>query len=509
MARDWARSRGFHSLYAAPLLDQTRLLGVLVLIGERPFHFGPDDEDLLQSFSAQAAAAIRNARLYEETRRYAERLRALEEVNRLVSSSLNVEEVLQNLARAIAQFFDAPFVSIWAFDAGAQRLRRALTFGDQELAAELHDDLALGEGAVGWVVQHREPIIWTETNTDPRFVDVPPLNARGLRWMTVYPIAIGDRMLGASPCTGRRRCRSRRRPARSWARWPPRPPSDSQNARLYSETSRRLTETRALLEVAEILNSTLDSRTLLKRVTLKVAQVCRVDRCTLELWDGDQVIPLMSQFADGRRMSRMWEEFRDQPALAPAAIPANAQVIETRQPLVIDDCATSPLLPREWVEAYGLRSCLIVPMLRQEGVIGVMTLDYSDRPARFQDWQQDLAQAIAGQLALALENTRLYDEAQERLKQTQTLLVVRRSSRSPARSTACCAPPPARWLTPSRPTWSACTWWIRPSRSWWRPPGTTCPRSWWSSSPSDRSSWSGRRRCCRPGARGGRCGAAT
>ena len=193
---------------------------------------------------------------------------------------------------------------------------------------------------------------------------------------------------------------------------------------LYSETSRRLTETRALLEVAEILNSTLDSRTLLKRVTLKVAQVCRVDRCTLELWDGDQVVPLMSQFADGRRMPRMWEEFRDLPALAPAAIPANAQVIETRQPLVIDDCATSPLLPREWVEAYGLRSCLIVPMLRQEGVIGVMTLDYSDRPARFQDWQQDLAQAIAGQLALALENTRLYDEAQERLKQTQTLLAV-------------------------------------------------------------------------------------
>jgi len=424
VARDWARSRGFRSLYAAPLLDQGRLLGVLVLIGERPFRFSPDDEDLLQSFSAQAAAAIRNARLYEETRRYADRLRALEEVNRLVSSSLNVEEVLQNLARAIAQFFDAPFVSIWAFDAGAQRLRRALTFGDLELAAELHDDLALGEGAVGWVVQHREPIMWTEAATDPRFVDVPPLSARGLRWMTVYPIAIGDRMLGAFA-------------VHRAATWPITPETSSlmgslaaqaaiglENARLYSETSRRLTETRALLEVAEILNSTLESRTLLKRVTLKVAQVCRVDRCTLELWDGDQVVPLMSQFADGRRMPRMWQEFRDGPGAPPAAIPANAQVIETRQPLVIDDCATSPLLPREWVEAYGLRSCLIVPMLRQEGVIGVMTLDYTDRPARFQDWQQDLAQAIAGQLALALENTRLYDEAQERLRQTQTLLAV-------------------------------------------------------------------------------------
>ena len=48
------------------------------------------------------AVAIRNARLYEEARAYADRLRALEEVNRLVSSSLNTQEVLDNLARAIA-----------------------------------------------------------------------------------------------------------------------------------------------------------------------------------------------------------------------------------------------------------------------------------------------------------------------------------------------------------------------------------------------------------------------
>jgi GAF domain-containing protein len=424
VAREWARSRGYTSLHARPLLDQTRLLGVLVLIGERPFSFSPDDEDVLQSFSAQAAAAIRNAGLYEETRRYAERLRALEEVNRLVSSSLNVEEVLQNMARAIAQFFDAPFVSVWAFDAGAQRLRRALTFGDPDLAAELHDDLALGEGAVGWVAEHREPIMWTEAATDPRFIDVPSLNARGLRWMTVYPIAIGDRMLGAFA-------------VHRTAAWPITPETTSlmgslaaqaaiglENARLYSETSRRLTETRALLEVAEILNSTLDSRTLLKRVTLKVAQVCRVDRCTLELWDGNQIVPLMSQFADGRRMPRMWEEFRDVPSGPPAEIPANIQVLETRQPIVINDCETTDLLPRQWVQSFGIRSCMIVPMLRQEGVIGVMTLDYSDRPARFQDWQQDLALAIAGQLALSLENTRLYDEAQEQLKQTRTLLAV-------------------------------------------------------------------------------------
>jgi GAF domain-containing protein/CheY-like chemotaxis protein len=424
VAREWALERGFRSLFCTPILDQQRLLGVLVLISDQPFRFGPDDDDLLQSFSAQAAAAIRNAGLYADSRRYADRLRALEEVNRLVSSSLNVEEVLQNLARAIAQFFDAPFVSLWAYDAGAQRLKRALTFGDVELAAELRDDLAVGEGTVGWVVQHREPILWTDAASDPRSVDAAAMQQRGLRWMTAYPIAIGDRMLGAFA-------------VHRSAAWPVTPETASlmgslaaqaaialENARLYSETTRRLTETRALLEVAELLNSTLESRTLLKRVALKVAQVCRVDRCTLEVWDGDRVIPLMSQFADGRRTAHLWDRFQALATQPPAAIPINAQVIETRQPVLIEDAATTTLIPREWIEAFGLKSCLTVPMVLQERVIGVMTLDYCERPTRFQDWQSDLAMAIAGQLAFALENTRLYTEAQERLKETRTLLSI-------------------------------------------------------------------------------------
>jgi GAF domain-containing protein/CheY-like chemotaxis protein len=424
VARNWAQDRGFRALFCTPVLDQERLLGVLVLMSDRPFRFNADDDDLLQSFSAQAAAAVRNAGLYAEARRYAERLRALEEVNRLVSSSLNVEEVLQNLARAIAQFFDAAFVSLWAYDAGTQRLRRALTFGDPELAAELHDDLAVGEGTVGWVVQQREPILWTDTEADPRSVDAPAMRSRGLRWMTAYPIAIGDRMLGAFA-------------VHRSAAWPVTPETASlmgslaaqaaialENARLYSETSRRLTETRALLEVAEILNSTLDSRTLLKRVTLKVAQICRVDRCTLELWDGDRVVPLMSQFADGRRTADLWQTFQTIATEPPTAIPANAHVIETRQPLIIDDTSTTTLIPRDWIEAFSLKSCLTVPMVLQDRVIGVMTLDYCERPTRFQDWQSDLAMAVAGQLAFALENTRLYTEAQERLKETRTLLSV-------------------------------------------------------------------------------------
>src|SRR3989304_1340219 len=53
-------------------------------------------------------------------------------------------------------------------------------------------------------------------------------------------------------------------------------------------------------------------------------------------------------------------------------------------------------------------------MIRQDQVIGVMTLERCDRPARFERWQIDLAATIAGPPAPSLEKTRLYTHGRGR-----------------------------------------------------------------------------------------------
>jgi GAF domain-containing protein/CheY-like chemotaxis protein len=416
---------GDAAVLAVPLRAKAMVIGALGICDRRGRVFTDDEAALLQAFADQATLALDNAKLYQEARTYAERLRALEQVNRLVSSSLNVGEVLANLARAIAQFFDAPYVSVWHFDPAAGRLRRALAHGDAALAAELHDELAVGEGAIGWVVKHRRPILWTDTRTDDRYTDAPALVRRGLCWLTAYPIAIGDRILGAFAVH------------RATA-WTVTPETESlmgslaaqaavalENARMYSETTDRLAETRALLEVAEILNSTLDSTQLLERVAIKIAQVCAVDRCSIELWQGDRVVPLMSQFADGRPVRDLWRNVTAEGASL-RDVPVNARAIETRRPVIVEDASTTAMVPREWVEQLGLKAFMAVPMVWQDQVIGVVTLDYCDRRLGFEPWQIDLATAVATQLALSLENSRLYAEAQERLRETSTLLAVGR-----------------------------------------------------------------------------------
>ncbi|HEY3064310.1 MAG TPA: GAF domain-containing protein [Methylomirabilota bacterium] len=415
---------GDRALLAVPLRAKGEITGVLSVADEVGRRFSQSDIDLLGVFADQAAMALENARLFAAAREYGERLRAVEEVNRLVSSSLDMDDVLRKVAGAVAQFLDAPYVSMWVRDPVTDRLRRSLVYGDQALAATLESEMGAGEGAVGWVVRHREPIPFTDIETDDRLLEREALLAHGLRFFAAYPIAIGDRVLGAFAV-------ARAEPT------PVTPETASllgslagqaavalDNARLHAETTRQLEQSRSLLEVMSILNSTLESRELLKRVAIKIAQVCRVDRCSLERWDGGEVVRLMAQFADGRRDEAKWRAFRSEIEDDPRQLPAHARAIATRRPVIIDDTSTTDQIPRSWITRFGIRSYLIVPLVYHDRVIGVMNLDYCERVTPFAGWQVELATAIAGHLALSLENTRLYGEVQERLRETSTLLEV-------------------------------------------------------------------------------------
>jgi GAF domain-containing protein/ActR/RegA family two-component response regulator len=424
VGRDWARVYGFRSFHGVPIVLEGTLLGVLSLLGREPFRWRPDDRDVLEGFVGQAAIAIRNAELYRQARDSGDRLRALDEVNRLVSSSLEPGEVLGNVASAAAQFFEAQHVSVWVFDAAAGRLRRSVVRGDVSFVEALPMEVSLGEGAVGWVVLHRAPFVWTDIAEEERAGYVAHLMRLGLRYLAAFPISIGDRLLGALSLHRRTR--------------PILPPeTDSlvasltaqaavalDHSRLYSETTRRLEETAALLEVTRILASTLDPHDLLKGVAIKAAQVCGVDRCSIFLRDGAVLRPLMSQFADGRKRSDLWGTFRTIRPYDASAVPAQARALETGGPVIVSDTTTSDLVPRSWVERFGVRACLFVPMMRQDGPIGLMALDFCEKRRPFEPRQVDLAVTIAGQLALSFENSRLYEEVRNRLRETTTLLAV-------------------------------------------------------------------------------------
>jgi GAF domain-containing protein len=428
-SRRWIEEIGGRSILAVPLARE-HLMGALVVyrpLGER---YSSREVEYLSAFANLVAVALENARLYRDLDVRAARLRGLAHLAQIVSSSLDMDEVLRAIAEAAAELIAVPLANVWVANEGARTLTLRTVSADFGLDLPARE-VVFGETAVGWVAEHRQALEIPDVQQDPRYLFGPWAAAHAIRSLLAVPIIAQDSLLGVLTLNGRGPIRLGADDRQLLESFVAQAGVAIRNAGLYGETRGRLEESRALLEVAEILNSTLDSRRLLREVAMKIAQVCRVDRCSIQRWVDGRVVPLMSQYADGRQDPEEWARYRRVAEALPERPPLHARTVETRRPVIVPDAASSELVPREWVELFQVRSTMTVPLIRQDEVIGVMSLDHTERAASFEIWQVDLAMAIAGQLALSLTNTQLYTQVQERLRETTALLSVGRALSQP------------------------------------------------------------------------------
>ncbi|MFQ5898030.1 MAG: GAF domain-containing protein [Candidatus Methylomirabilia bacterium] len=197
-----------------------------------------------------------------------------------------------------------------------------------------------------------------------------------------------------------------------------------QNAQLFAEREACRGGVEVLLDIARALASTMELKQVLKIIAQRTAQAVGAERCSINLWRDGHIVPVMSQFADGHTDRELWEKFNAMGPYRLEEVPAHAEAIRTKQPVAVKDTLGSSLVPAYWLEAFGVRSALVVPLVHQEEVIGTLNLDRTNGPHAWPHEKIDLAIAIASQAALAVENARLYGETQRHLRETQSLLAV-------------------------------------------------------------------------------------
>jgi signal transduction histidine kinase/CheY-like chemotaxis protein/HPt (histidine-containing phosphotransfer) domain-containing protein len=200
---------GLTAVLTEPIVYQERLIGALMVSHRRAgARFGPRDGEMLSTFAAQAAIAIENARLYAALERRIARLQALTRVNQLLFSSLQMEAVLTEIARAAATLVGAPFAAFWLVDEPSRTLRPGAVSDPAAMAWYPSIALRFGQGVVGWVAEHRQIVNLADVLTDPRFEAVIPSvvaywQATGLRSFFGLPILCDDRLVGVLVLHGR------------------------------------------------------------------------------------------------------------------------------------------------------------------------------------------------------------------------------------------------------------------------------------------------------------------
>ncbi|TMQ22740.1 MAG: GAF domain-containing protein [Candidatus Rokuibacteriota bacterium] len=407
--------------WTLPLTVRGRSLGAMTARHVLPPGAKADEEQLLNIVANQVAIAVENARLYDGVVRRAAEQQSLVEAGHLLASTLRLTAVLQRFTELVRSRISLDVVRIWLQEApGEYRLHA------QAGLAEQPDDgrrrFEPGEGIVGWVMEHLAPIVIPDLQVDPRLKERDWARAEGLMSLVGVPLLLEDTPVGVLVGVSRQR---REFGAEEVALVQALATSAAvaiRNARLYEETQVRLRHTETLVSVSQAIGGTLELSEVLRRATREMVRALGGDMGVAWLLAPDRThfVPLVGYHIP--------KDVLGTPLAARLKIDA-AVITELRK--VKGAIASSDSQAEAWsgmpaAQTVPHRSMLIQPIHWKDELIGGFSVLWLKDVHRFTPDELRLAEGIALQSALAIENSRLYEGVKQQmveLKQTQAQLV--------------------------------------------------------------------------------------
>jgi len=184
------------AVVGAPVRWGEEFLGVLNVRADAPRRFFPSDAELLSLFTSQAAVAIRNARLYEEAQRRAERLALVNRIAKAAGATLHLDELAKTVYEEIVPVFQADAFFIALYDEATNELEFPIWV--DEGANALPKRVPLGNGFTSLVVSRKKPLIVRDFEQEQDHL--PPQLLVGamkptLSWLGA-PMLIGEGVIG-------------------------------------------------------------------------------------------------------------------------------------------------------------------------------------------------------------------------------------------------------------------------------------------------------------------------
>ncbi|MBK6517710.1 MAG: PAS domain S-box protein [Polyangiaceae bacterium] len=174
---------------------------------------------------------------------------------------------------------------------------------------------------------------------------------------------------------------------------------------------RRERDARVVLELTQSLSSTLDFRDILYTVVRRIAEVARVDRCSIVLVRDEGKVGYVVAASDDKKL-------RDLP-IDLGKYPEIRRVLETGEPLIIDDAATDPMLDvvRSELPKAAFASAVCIPILYEDRPLGVLFLR-SLTQQKLQQQELWVARTVASATAIALRNARMMQSLREQTRES-------------------------------------------------------------------------------------------
>ncbi len=398
------------SLAVLPLQARGQTVGVLSVQSYIPYAFGAEDRQLLEEIAMQAAIAIENVRLLRESRQRMTQLETAAEVAHAAASILDIQRLLSETAELIRERFNLYYVGIFLLDeTGRWAVLRAGTGEAGRKMLEMGHKLEVGGSSmIGWCTAYGKPRIALDVGKEAIRFDNPLLPQT--RSEMALPLLSRERVIGAMTVQSDRPAAFTPEDVTVLQIVANQLATAIENANLYQETLHRQAQAWVLREVMLAAASTLDFDQVLQRTIQTLRSALQVEFLAVVLPDeSGQFLRI--------HPSQIGYDVPVEEVRLPLDGSVSGVVFQSGKAMLIRDVREVPFY---YPGHPDVRSELGVPLRLGDEVIGVLNVE-SRRTNAFREDDLAFFTAIAGELAIALENARLYQREQRRREEAESL----------------------------------------------------------------------------------------
>ena len=342
-------------------------------------------------------------------------------ISRITSARLDLDDLLHDIADLLQKQFDLYHVSLYLLDDSQKNLilREATGTIGQQFKQNSYQLGIDDQSIISWAAANRQARVAPDVTLDPFYKSEALLPET--RSELAIPLVAREQLLGALDFQSNRLHDFQDEDVAIFRIISNQVAINIDNARLFAQTERSLTETKALLDLNTALAYAMQADEVFHRAAQMFAQQFDAQKCVIFSWTADhneltrRIVYMRSQ-PDGA------ETFDRQAIVAQPPLREGLEIaLQSRQPVIrtIDDAPPIESDERLLDPTPGER--LIVPLLRGGYAIGAAEIFWGENQPHFSSSDVQLAQAIANQTAVSLENITLASEAKGRVAELSAL----------------------------------------------------------------------------------------
>ena len=437
---------GTRSLLILPLVSSGNLRALIFIHQDQAMRFSLTEIELARTLTNQASIALENARLYQSTLSTAERFSILNQASFQVSTNLDPEQIYVAVHKAAQRLMPVESFVISLLDEETDEIEGVYLVDDDRRSPITR--IPRAQGLSGQVIASGQPLLLQGAESVEKMDSVVYGKPDTPQSILAVPMMLSGRTIGMLSAQSYHSNVYTEDDVQILSTLANQAAVAIQNGRLFNETERlaRELEMRVVDRTAELQREQQNTETLL-RILTEVSSSLDLDRAlnrTLALLNdaigAEQGTIMLLNAEDNllhyragygyltQKVSGEGRGFRLKIGEGLAG-----WVVERREPALVNDLHNDPRWVKTSVSSMEHRSAIAMPLLVAEDVIGVLMV-FHRKPNYFSAELLNMVKAIAGQVAVSINNAHLYELIRDQAERLGNML--RREQEDASRSQA-------------------------------------------------------------------------